>query len=93
MAALSQEEISDEIARFPDQIRSIGGARWTLACETLGDIDAMLRPGLSALQAISSRGGDTTAPALVLWREFHAARSALMALAATTQAAEEPVAA
>ena len=91
MAALSKEPLTGELERFPEEIEAIGGARWTLAQETLSDIDAMLRPGLCALRAIAARGQDTTAPALALWREFHASRSALMALTVSQPVAEVPV--
>ena len=53
----------------------------------------MLQPGLFALRAIAARGQDTTAPALALWREFHALRSALLALAPPAEPEQEPVAA
>jgi hypothetical protein len=52
--------------------------QYTLAEQTMADIDAMLESGLTALGTLSRRGQDTTAPALVLWREFHAARTALL---------------
>lgn len=44
----------------------------------LDDIGAMLTSGLAALATLSGRGQDTAAPALALWREFHAARAALL---------------
>lgn len=50
----------------------------TLAEQTMADIDAMLDSGLTALATLSRRGQDASAPALVLWREFHAARTALL---------------
>lgn len=91
MAALSEEELSGDLARFPQDIAAIGGARLALAQDALNDIDAMLQPGLCALRAIAARGQDATAPALALWREFHAARSALLALAASPAQAQSPI--
>lgn len=55
--------------------------RWrrTLAAQGIEDIVAMLDSGLAALGTLSARGQDTAVPALTLWREFHAARSAVLA--------------
>ncbi len=92
-AALAREPLEGELAVFPEAIEAAGEARKVLASETISDIDAMVQPGLAALRAIHARGQDTTAPALALWREYHAARSALLALAASAPIAQEPVAA
>ena len=46
----------------------------------MDDVDAVLQPGLTALRLIASRGSDTTAPALALWREFYFARTGLLAM-------------
>jgi hypothetical protein len=51
-----------------------------LAAQGIDDIAAMLGSGLAALATLSARGADTTAPALALWREFHAARGAILAM-------------
>ena len=51
-----------------------------LALDAINDIEAMMQPGLTALRTISARGQDATAPALALWREFHAAREAVLAM-------------
>ena len=51
-----------------------------LAEQTMADIAAMLESGLTALGTLARRGQDAAAPALVLWREFHAARSGLLEL-------------
>ncbi len=53
-----------------------------LAAQTIGDCTAMLDTGLTALGTLSRRGQDASAPALVLWREFHAARAAMVAVLA-----------
>jgi hypothetical protein len=50
----------------------------TLVLQGMDDIAAMLASGLAALITLSGRGQDTAAPALALWREFHAARGALL---------------
>ena len=82
MAALAKEPIGGSLASFPQRIAQRGGPYLTLANEGIEDLDAILQPGLTALRTIRARGQDTTAPALALWREFHALRSALLSLAA-----------
>jgi hypothetical protein len=95
MAALAAEPFSDKLAEFPARIEARGGARLQLARDGVADLDAILTPGLVALRTLHARGQDTTAPALALWREFHALRSALLALASEpeSQAAKSPIAA
>ena len=51
-----------------------------LVAQTLSDCAAMLASGLAALGTLTRRGQDTAAPALVLWREFHAARAAMVGM-------------
>jgi hypothetical protein len=50
----------------------------SLVSQGMDDIAAMLASGLTALATLSGRAQDTAAPALALWREFHAARAALL---------------
>lgn len=51
-----------------------------LVAQTAADCAAMLDSGLMALGTLTRRGQDTAAPALVLWREFHAARAAMVSV-------------
>jgi len=51
-----------------------------MASQGIEDIDAMMRPGLTAIATITQRGADVQAPAMTLWREFHHAREAVLAL-------------
>lgn len=80
MAALKSENYEGAIANFPEQIAEADDERLAYAELSLADIDAILQPGLAALAAIEARGADTTAPALALWREFHASRMAMLDL-------------
>ncbi len=78
-ADLTPEAFEGKLAAFPD---ALGGAsEWQrdLAERGIDDIDAMMRPGLSALSTINARGNDASAPAMALWREFHHAREAILA--------------
>ena len=86
-AQLAKEPLDGRVSEFPKQIA--GAAPWNreLADQALEDIEAILQPGLTALNAIEARGHDTTAPALALWREYHNAREGLLALAPKEQAA------
>ena len=51
-----------------------------LAAQGLADIEAMLGAGLAALATLAARGQEAGAPALALWREFHAARASVLAV-------------
>lgn len=79
------------LARIAPEPVEIGGelgaviaraAPWqrALVAQTIGDCAAMLETGLFALGTLQRRAQDTAAPALVLWREFHAARAAMIAV-------------
>ena len=54
-----------------------------LVAQTVADCAAMLDTGLAALGTLTRRGQDTSAPALVLWREFHAARAGMVSVLET----------
>ena len=81
MAALSREPFAGRLAEFPLAIRRQLPGRVDVAVNAISDLLAITEPGLAALDAIEARGQDATAPALALWREFHASREAVMALA------------
>jgi hypothetical protein len=55
-----------------------------LVAQTVSDCAAMLDSGLAALGTLTRRGQDTSAPALVLWREFHAARASMVSVLGQT---------
>ena len=80
LAGLAQEKTTPQIRNFPALIRDAGGWRQELAERGIADLAAIMQPGLTALLAVNARGQDATSPALTLWREFHNARSAILAL-------------
>ena len=82
MAQLAHEDYTGALAAFPNAIVLAGPAKHELAEQGLEDLDAILQPGFTALLSIEARGQDTTAPALALWREYHAARQSLLAMCA-----------
>ena len=81
LADLSPEKFDGPLAAFPRRIGRASDAQRDLAWQSLEDIEAMMEPGLAALDTLNGRGLLATAPALALWREFYRARSAVMALA------------
>jgi len=81
LAGLDPERPSHEIRNFPAVIRDAGGWRRETAEKGIDDLAAIMEPGIAALLAVNARGADAGPPALALWREFHAARAALLALA------------
>jgi hypothetical protein len=76
LARIAPETAPPPFARLVESARP-----WqlTLTAQGLDDIAAMLAPGLAALGTLAARGQDTAAPALALWREFHAARTSVLA--------------
>ena len=80
LAGLAAEKPSAQVRNFPASIKDAGGWRLELARNGVTDLAAMMRPGVKALLAVSARGQDPTAAALTLWREYHHARAALLAL-------------
>lgn len=80
LAGLAAEKPSAQVRNFPALIKDAGGWRVDLAAEGVADLAAIMRPGVKALLAVSARGQDPTAAALTLWREYHHARAALLAL-------------
>lgn len=81
LAGLEPERPSSEIRNFPAVIRDAGDWRRESAEKGIDDLAAIMEPGIAALLAVNARGADAQPAAMALWREFHAARSALLALA------------
>lgn len=80
LAGLAAERPTPQVRNFPALIKDVGGWRFELAADLIGDLTAMMRPGLTALLAVNARGQDATAAAVSLWREFHHARNSVLAL-------------
>lgn len=80
LAGLAAEKPSPQLRNFPALIKDAGGWRYEVAERGIADLSAIMQPGVKALLAVHARGQDPTAAALTLWREFHAARAALLAL-------------
>jgi hypothetical protein len=69
-----------EIRNYPAVMRDTGGWRRDLSEQGIDDLAAIMEPGLAALLAVHARGINPGPAALALWREFHAARTALLGL-------------
>ena len=80
LAGIVPEARTPELRNFPAIMRDVGGWRQALAQQGIDDLAAMMEPGLAALLAVHARGSSASPAALVLWREFHAARAALLDL-------------
>ncbi len=80
LAGLAAESTRPEIRNFPAMMRDTGGWRRDFAEQGIGDLSAVMEPGLAALLAVHARGANPAVPALALWQEFHAARAVLLAL-------------
>jgi hypothetical protein len=81
VAALAGQEPLAAMKDFPAAIRAATPWRREAAVKGIDDLAAIMEPGIGALLAVNARGADAQAPALALWREFCAARGALLALA------------
>lgn len=80
LTGMAPEAMRPEIRNFPAMMRDVGGWRRQLAEQGIDDLSAVMEPGLAALLAIHARGVNPAPAALALWQEFHAARTALLAL-------------
>jgi hypothetical protein len=76
LARIAPEEAPEPFASLAETAH---GWQLALAAQGLADIAAMLDAGLAALATLTARGQDAAAPALALWREFHAARAGVLA--------------
>ena len=81
LAGQQPDKPSPTSRSFPAVIRDAGGWRYEAACKGIEDLAAMMEPGLAALLAVNARGANAAAPANALWREYCAAKQALLALA------------
>jgi hypothetical protein len=80
LAGIEPERPTPEVRNFPALIRDAEAWRRDQAENGVADLAAVMEPGITALLAINARGTDPKAAAMALWREFVAARSAILAL-------------
>ena len=80
LAGLDPERPEPEVRNFPALMRDAARWRRDLADQAIDDMSAMMQPGIAALLGVNARGADPRPAALALWREFGAARAAVLAL-------------
>jgi hypothetical protein len=80
LAGLQPEQTAADVRDFPELIRKAEPWRRERAEHGVADLAAIMEPGLAALLAVNARGADPRPAATALWREFVAARAAILAL-------------
>ena len=80
LAGLEPERTTPEVRNFPALIRDAEAWRREQAENGVADLAAVMEPGIAALLAVNARGADPKPAAMALWREFVAARSAILSL-------------
>ncbi len=80
MAGIAPEAVDSRIRNLPILLRDEPEWKRALAARGVADLAAILQPGVKALLAVHARGQDARVPANALWREYIAARDAIMCL-------------
>jgi len=80
LAGIEPERSVPEVRDFPALIRDAETWRRERAENGVADLAAIMEPGIAALLAVNARGADPQPAAMALWREFVAARAAVLAL-------------
>ncbi len=80
LAGIEPERTTPEVRNFPALIRDAETWRREQAENGVADLAAVMEPGIAALLAVNARGADPKPAAMALWREFIAARSAILSL-------------
>lgn len=80
LAGIEPERATPEVRNFPALIRDAEAWRRERAENGVADLAAVMEPGIAALLAVNARGADSKPAAMALWREFIAARSAILSL-------------
>ena len=80
LAGIEPERPTAEVRNFPALIRDAEAWRREQAENGVSDLAAVMEPGIAALLAVNARGADPKPAAMALWREFTAARSAILTL-------------
>jgi hypothetical protein len=80
LAGLEPERTATQASDFPELIRDAEPWRRERAEHGVADLAAIMEPGIAALLAVNARGADPRPAATALWREYLAARAAILAL-------------
>ena len=85
---ITDDYLGDMICPLPDFARLEGQPHHAAVAHAIGDMAAMLVPGLRALEAMASAGRNTTDAARTLWTELARSHASVMSLSN----AAEPIA-
>ena len=80
LAGLEPERTTAEVRNFLALVRDAEAWRREQAENGIADLAAVMEPGIAALLALHARGTDSRSAAMALWREFTAARGAILSL-------------
>jgi hypothetical protein len=80
LAEIPPEPVGEDSAAFPLRLSRAEPWRREHAERGVADLSAIMEPGIAALLAVSGRGADPRPAARALWREFAAARAAILTL-------------
>ena len=80
LAGLEPERTTPDVRNFPALVRDAEAWRREQAENGVADLAAVMEPGIAALLAVNARGADPRPAAMALWREFTAARAAILSL-------------
>ncbi|MCJ2188594.1 hypothetical protein [Novosphingobium beihaiensis] len=81
IAGAEAESLPQDVQGFPIAIGDAGAPRRAIAERGIEDLSALMEAGLSALLAALEHGTRPDGAAQALWREFQAARDAILQLA------------
>jgi len=84
LAGMEPERTTPEARNFPALIRDADPWRREQAQNGIADLAGVMEPGMAALLAVNARGADSRPAAMALWREFVAARGAILSLLPAT---------
>jgi hypothetical protein len=65
---------------FPTRLQTLPPTRRAMIEQAIGDLVAVMEPGVAALLSVHESGADATPAARALWQEFVAAREGIFAL-------------
>lgn len=80
LAGIAPGALAESAQTFAPRLSRAEAWRREHAERALADLAAIMEPGIAALLAVRARGADPQPAARALWREFAAARAAILAL-------------
>ena len=81
-AALAPEPFTGRIEQFAIRYPNLPQPRRRIVFNAVEELELLLKNAVASLERVRARGGDTVAPAVSLWIEFHSARSYIFDIAA-----------